>query len=343
MATTVTALRPRTKSANRYGQKDEANLNKNRYIFSPYMRIDCRNKTVGEVGFDWIETGTIHLVSNFTYPIPNSKRIIEDSRSEPEFVSYTRKAGHILDGILRNVRLDGNAPTGVVELTSLMGLDADASREDEELLYDLQVTLYPQLAVDGQAALEYLKSVESIARQKGKIYTDTLLGMRAAFQTAIRYYKAVANDLRNQMARSAKGGKEAIGMRGELFAEDEALFRWVREAVPELTSPFVNGGQVAPQPIVVPVPQVSTPQVQCLECGAFSNLIVATGLPPKKCACGAMFSQEATEEQVELASVNDDDDEASQEEFDVSTSAVAARRTLEQKQAERKAINQTRK
>jgi hypothetical protein len=283
-----TALRPALGDARRrHGTQANANLHKNRFVFSPFARIDCRNNEYGRVGFSYIEPGTLHMISDHTYPIPNQKRLESGNTNEPEFADFTWEAGYILESFLRGCQYDSSVPTGFDEIPCLLGLDPDVSESDAALLEDLQITLLPELPTTAFKQLELLMQNEKAAIAKGDVYVKTWERMAQLTDRALDYARVVAQELRDGMGQRQAG---IIGHRGRLFSEDKRLFAWIEEAVPELRSPFAESTRQA-QPAPLPALTIpDAPRVQCESCGAFANIIQSTGLPPKKCAvCKAAF------------------------------------------------------
>lgn len=326
MAQASGPLRPSFGDATRrHGSQVNANLHKNRFVFSPFALIDCRNNVFGRVGFDYIQPGRIHMISDFTYPVPNQKRLESGNTSEPEFADFTWEAGYIYESIMRGNEFDSNIPTGFNELSSLFGLDPDASQSDAELLMDIQQTLLLSLPETGFKMLEELMGREAFAEQKGAIYTATLERMIQLTNDAVDYIRLVASELRDGMAQRQAG---VLGHRGRLFADDKRLFAWIEEKPPELRSPFEGQAQVVAQAALLPSAIIpDTPRIQCDSCGAYANLIAKTNLPPKKCAvCGEGFEAVSTEPQA----VSD------VEEF---AEVTGGRRSLETKQAEARERN----
>lgn len=273
----------------RHGSQVNANLHKNRFVFSPFALIDCRNNVFGRVGFDFIQPGTLHMISDHTYPVPNQKRLESGNTSEPEFADFTWEAGYIYEAIMRGCEFDSNIPTGFNELTPLFGLDPDVNQADADLLNDIQQTLLPTMPETGFKMLDELMKREAAAERKGAIYTATLDRMIQLTNDAVDYVRLVTAELRDGMAQRQAG---VLGHRGRLFADDKRLFAWVEEKPPELRSPFEGQAQVAAQPTLVPPAATipDAPRIQCESCGAFANLIAKTNAPPKKCAvCGEGF------------------------------------------------------
>jgi hypothetical protein len=262
-----------------------------RYVFSPFKRI---TDGLEQTGLEVIEPGVITLVKDFKFPIRNPRKIETPDSDEPEMTRFTRAAGRILDGLLRNHGRDGDLPTGFCELTELRGLDPDASPQDAALLIDLQELLLPQAFETGEAMIEFLFSREKAAKQKGKVYADTLKRMAEAAATSVEFNRVQAAELRDQMAQRAAGQN---GYRNKLYAPDEAIFGWIGEEAPTIQTPFskkAEGAAVVTPPAPQP-PAPAIPQDQCDNCGASYNLIVRAGQAPRRprmCGvCGESLEQ----------------------------------------------------
>jgi rubrerythrin len=272
----------------RAADKDDFELHKPRFVFSPFKRI---TEGLEQTGLDAIEPGVITLVKDFKYPIRNVRKVETNDEDEPEMTRHARAAGHIVAGLMRNHGRDGNLATGFIEFPELMGLDPESNPQDAALVIDLQELLLPNLPETGFKQLDFLMSRERAAKQKGAQYSATLKRMAEATNTAIDFNRSQAAEIRDEMAQRASGQK---GYRGKLYEPDSQIFEWIEEEPPALQSPFAKRQDAA---LIVqqsaPAAAPALEQVQCDNCGAFANLIVKTGKPPKACTvCNQPFEDE---------------------------------------------------
>lgn len=259
----------------------EADLQKVRFLFSPLLYIDTR---YDQAGFQSIEPGVITVVDTYRMQIPNTKRIQEGiDSSEPEMVMHERKPGIIANRILSNNREDDGVPTGLCELVELAGLNPNRSREDEQLIADLQATLWPMNYATGQEQLLALMSCDLTG--KPEVYARTQARMIEAVENAIAYCDARYVELVDELSQRAAGGEGAKGRRSKVDAMGHRLCAYVDREVPVIASPLVQNRAKEIQAVQAKVAETpALAQVQCEACGAMANRIVATGRPPKMCA-----------------------------------------------------------
>lgn len=278
----------------RQADREDYDLHKPRFVFSPFARI---TSGLEDTGLESIEPGVITLVKDHKFPIRNIKKIEDNDEEAAEFARHTRAAGHIVAQLVRNHGREGNNNTGFLELTELMGCDPDVNPQDAMMLVDMQEILLPELFDNGFEQLEFLESRKKAAGQKGELYRETLKRMIEATETAINFNQMRAADLRDGMAQRAKGGEDGHGYRNKLFDPDRAVFEWIGEEAPQIQSPFAKGqgGQViVRQPEAAPA--APAPDDQCENCGTWYYLIAKTGLPPKICqGCGESLRPEEME------------------------------------------------
>ena len=278
-----------------YRQQD---LEKVRFLFSPLLFVDTRYDLAG---FDQIRPGEIHVVDVYRMKIANTKRIQEGTTSaEPELIWHSRLPGIIANVILRNNREDDGVPTGLCELEELRGLNPTDNPEHEELIADIQSTLWPVTYPTAREQLESLVSRRGEAFAAGEIYSKTLERMIQAVETATAYCDVSYVNLVDELSQRAAGGEGAKGRRNRVDNEDRRRCAYIEKDVPVIASPLVQNRVKEIQAAQTQAAQAPTlDQVQCANCGAMANRIVATGMPPKLCAnCGNDFALETAAPQV---------------------------------------------
>lgn len=301
----------------------QARLEKVRFLFSPLLRIDCRYSLAE---FPYINPGRIRVVDVLEKPIPNTKRILEGAgSSEPEFVAYRRLPGVIANSIMEECRTDNDVPTGLVDLLELMGLDPANRAEDARLVESVQQTLWPVNYATAREQYEWLHGIEQ--GLDGEILAPTHARLVEALDLAYAYADILYVDLVGELSLRAAGGEAAKGHRNRLDSVDSYICNWLERERPVIASPLVQAKAKEIREQAKPKDELA--KVQCLDCGHESNVIRATGLPPKRCGqCGEFFMKEDGPVQVTDA-----------EEFDAATGGNRTRKTLEEKQAETRARN----
>ena len=267
-------------------------LEKNRFLFSPLLVIDTRYDLAGIKG-DTIHPGIITEINAFPMQIQNVTRIQEGpSSSAPELIWQRRLPGVIANVILRNNAEDDAVPTGLCELIELRGMVPSDSPEQAELITDLQVTLWPETHTEGQRQLESLYEVD--LSEKPAIYEQIRARLVQAVETALAYADVRFLNLIDELSQRAAGGEGAKGRRNKVDNEDRRMCAYLGREIPVIASPLVQNRVKEIQKEREEVKTApAVPQVQCLNCGAMSNVIVATGRPPKLCAnCGNEFEPE---------------------------------------------------
>lgn len=271
---------------------DDVNEKQARYVFNPF-----RDKTIPHiVRSEW---GLTKLRARLIQPLYEFDlnelhygviKDVEDgdltaTMGVNERRNRKRPPLRVMESMKRYYAMKRNLPTGFREIVSLRAMERDQLR----LVMEIQAFLLPPIA-DAKIGAEFYYTAGAQFRQlDGLDFTgkpgefikvrDELL---ASTVMAIAWCEQAARQCVTQLEDYAndKGGLR------EPSKLDLDIFAWLEQKEPKMQPKLMQ--QATAQPATVQ----SAPQIQCVACGGFSNLL-GNGNAPKFCgACREPFESE---------------------------------------------------